>query len=799
MPDTTAFPMAGPAPVPEAPAPPPRDDAPTLDLAIEGMHCAACVGRVERALVGVEGVEAAAVNLASERARVHLTDAAVETQVLSAAVAAAGYRLVSASAGPQPAADAQAAEEAAEARRADERRRLLTDALLALVLGWGIFIAVQINHAAGLGWDADVLFLALFCVATPVFLWSGRRILRGAANVVRHGSADMDVLIAVGTTAAMAYSVAATFAPGPFDRAGLDRAVFYETALAIVGFVSLGRYLESRAKGRASAAVRRLLGLRPQTARLLRDGEDGEPVEVPVDQVRPGDVMLVRPGDRIPVDGVVLDGAGAVDESMLTGESMPVDKAAGDRVFGATINGDGALRVRATQVGADTVLARIIDLVESAQASKAPVQALADRVAAIFVPIVLVIAALAFLLWLAVGPPPALTFATLNAVAVLVVACPCALGLATPTAVMAGSGRAAELGVLFRSAEAIERLAAVDTVVFDKTGTLTRGEPALQDVALLPGHDRGDVLAAAAAVERDSEHPIARAIVDAARDAGLAHATARDFRATPGGGASAVVDGATVTVGAARLLREQGVAIGDEALGHAARFADGGATPVYVAIGTQVAAVVAVADTIKPTAPGALRDLRAAGRRTILLSGDDRRAAEAAGAALGVHEVIAEVQPDEKAGVVRRLQDEGRVVAMVGDGVNDAPALAQADVGVAMGGGTGVAIEAAAVALMHDDPRGVTQALAVGRATFRTIRQNLVWAFAYNLLLIPVAAGLFYPVFEALGPVPGGLRWLFGEQGFFEPIVAGFAMMLSSLSVMANSLRLQRLRLDGGR
>jgi heavy metal translocating P-type ATPase len=778
----------------ELAAPPPRDDAPTLDLAIEGMHCAACVGRVERALAGVAGVEAVAVNLASERARIHLTAPDIETQALSAAVAAAGYRVVSASAGAQPAANA----EAAEARRDDERRRLRTDALLALALGWGIFVAMQVNHAAGLGWDADALFLALFCIATPVFLWSGRRILRGAANVVRHGGADMDVLIAVGATAAMAYSIAATFAPGPFDRAGLDRAVFYETALVIIGFVSLGRYLESRAKGRASAAVRRLLGLRPGTAHLLRDGHDAAPVEVPVDQVRPGDVMLVRPGDQIPVDGVVLAGGGAVDESMLTGESMPVDKAAGARVFGATINGAGALRVRATEVGADTVLARIIALVESAQASKAPVQALADRVAGVFVPIVLVIAALAFLLWLAVGPPPALTFATLNAVAVLVVACPCALGLATPTAVMAGSGRAAELGVLFRSAEAIERLAAVDTVVFDKTGTLTRGEPALADFALMPGHDRDDVLAAAAAVERDSEHPIARAIVDAAREAGLRLSPARDFRATPGGGARAVVGGATVTVGAARLLRDHGVAIDAVALEQARGFAEGGATPVYVAIGTQVAAVLAVADTIKPGAAGALRDLQAAGRRTILLSGDDRRAAEAVGAALGVGEVIAEVQPDEKAGVVRRLQDEGCVVAMVGDGVNDAPALAQADVGVAMGGGTGVAIEAAAVTLMHDDPRGVPQALAVGRATLRTIRQNLAWAFAYNLLLIPVAAGLFYPVFELLGPVPGGLRWLFGEQGFFEPIVAGFAMMLSSLSVMTNSLRLQRLRIGGG-
>ncbi len=798
MPDTTPFPMAAAPLAPPAPPAPRSDDGPSLDLDIEGMHCAACVGRVERALTAVDGVQAAAVNLATERARVYLAAPDVApgalSDALSGAVAAAGYRVVSTSAEPRSPAAAVAADD----RRDHERRRLLIDALLALALGWAVFAAMQVNRAAGLDWDPDVLFLVLFCVATPVFCWSGRRILRAAANVVRHGSADMDVLIAVGTTAAMAYSIAATFAPGPFDRAGLDRAVFYETALVIVGFVSLGRYLESRAKGRASAAIRRLLDLRPQTAHLLRDGDDAEPVDVPVDQVRAGDLMLVRPGDQIPVDGVVLAGAGAVDESMLTGESMPVDKAAGAQVFGATINGAGALRVRATQVGADTVLARIIALVESAQASKAPVQALADRVAGVFVPVVLVIAAAAFLLWLAVGPPPALTFATLNAVAVLVVACPCALGLATPTAVMAGSGRAAELGVLFRSAEAIERLAAVDTVIFDKTGTLTRGTPALRDVGLLPGHDRDDVLAAAAAVERDSEHPLARAIVDAARDAGLRLAPTSDFRATPGGGATAVVDGATVTVGAARLLRDGGVPIGDDALAHARRFADGGATPVYVAMGPRVAAVLAVADTIKPSAPAALRDLRAAGRRTILLSGDDRRAAQAVGAALGIDEVIAEVLPHEKAEVVRRLQVEGHVVAMVGDGVNDAPALAQADVGVAMGAGAGVAIEAAAVTLMRDDPRGVAQAFAVGRATLRTVRQNLAWAFAYNLLLIPVAAGLFYPVFDALGPVPGGLRWLFGEQGFFEPIVAGFAMMLSSLSVMANSLRLQRLRIGVG-
>ena len=758
------------------------------------MHCAACVGRVERALTGVAGVEAAAVNLATERARVYLAAPDVAPGALSDAVAAAGYRVVSTSAEPQSPAAAVAVEE----RRDHERRRLLADALLALALGWAVFFAMQVNRAAGLDWDPDVLFLVLFCVATPVYCWSGRRILRAAANVVRHGATDMDVLIAVGTTAAMAYSVAATFAPGPFDRAGLDRAVFYETALVIVGFVSLGRYLESRAKGRASAAIRRLLDLRPQTAHLLRDGEDAEPVDVPVDQVRAGDVMLVRPGDQIPVDGVVLAGTGAVDESMLTGESMPVDKAARraglrrddqrrrraprprhpgrrrhrarphhrPRRVGPGLQGPRAGPRRPRRRG---VRAR------RAGHRRARLPALAGRRAA---------------------ARPHLRDAQRRRGARR------RLPLrARPRHPHRRHGRQrarrrAGRALPLRRGDRAPRRRRYGHLRQDRHAHPR--QPALRDVALLPGHDRDDVLAAAAAVERDSEHPLARAVVDAARDAGLRLPAARDFLAIPGQGARAVVGGTTVAVGAARLMEAGAVPIGDDALAHARRFADGGATPVYVAIGPRVAAVLAVADTIKPSAPAALRDLRAAGRRTILLSGDDRRAAQAVGAALGIDEVIAEVLPHEKAEVVRRLQAEGHVVAMVGDGVNDAPALAQADVGIAMGGGAGVAIEAAAVTLMRDDLRGVAQAFAVGRATLRTVRQNLAWAFAYNLLLIPVAAGLFYPVFDALGPVPGGLRWLFGEQGFFEPIVAGFAMMLSSLSVMANSLRLQRLRIDVG-
>ncbi|PZC49880.1 MAG: Cu+-exporting ATPase [Chloroflexi bacterium] len=758
-----------------------------VTLALAGMHCASCVAKVEGALTRLDGVESATVNLATERATVRFVSGAVSPQKLAVAVAAVGYEVILSD--TDTALDAGEAE---ERRKAAERRSLLIDAAAALALGWAAFIALQINRWADLNFDKDALFLTLFVVAMPVFAFSGRRIIRAALTVVRHGGADMNVLIALGTSAAMTYSIVATFAPGPFRDASLERETFYETALIIIGFVSLGRYLEARAKGRTSAAIRRLLDLRPKTARVLRDGEE---VELLVSELAVGDVMRVLPGEQIPVDGTLVDGRTTVDESMLTGESMPVDKAPGEPVFGATINGGGSLRIRATQVGADTVLARIIALVESAQASKAPVQALADRIASVFVPAVLLIATASFGLWFALGPSPSLTLATLNAIAVLVIACPCALGLATPTAIMAGSGRAAELGVLFRSAESIERLAAVDTVIFDKTGTLTRGAPALTDVALLSGQTRDAVLTAAAAVERDSEHPLARAVTDAARAAALRLPQAGGFQAVVGQGAHATVDGALVQVGNARLMATAGIDLAGAAP-HVERFASQGATPVYVAVDGEVVAVLALADTIKPAAAEAVRRLQDAGLRTVLLSGDDHRAARAVGATLGLDEAIAEVQPHEKAAVVSGLQAQGHVVAMVGDGINDAPALAQADVGIAMGGGTDVAIEAAGVTLMRDDPRGVAQALTVSRATLRTIHQNLIWAFGYNLLLIPVAAGLFYQVFQVIGPVPGGLEWLFGDRGFLEPIVAGFAMTLSSLSVMANSLRLQRLRVD---
>ncbi|MEE9277340.1 MAG: heavy metal translocating P-type ATPase, partial [Dehalococcoidia bacterium] len=714
-------------------------------LPIEGMHCASCVGRVERALVKVPGVTGAAVNLASECATVRFVPGVTERMALAGAVEGAGYSIRAVS---ETAADGEDWEEQEKAR---ERRSLLQNALIALTLGWAIFLTTQINRWADLNWDEDILFISLFVVTSPVFFYSGRRIFRAAIIVARHGSADMNTLITIGVTSAYAYSVVATFGGSIFEQAGLTRDTFYETALIIIGFILLGRYLEARAKGRTSAAIKRLLKLRPKTAHVIRDGEERE---VPAEALVVGDEVVVRPGEQFPVDGVVIAGRSSADESMLTGESLPVDKNVDDRVFGATINGTGLIHFRATQVGSGTVLAQIITLVESAQGSKAPVQRLADRIAGIFVPVVISIALGAFVLWTFVGPDPALTIAVLNAVAILVVACPCALGLATPTAVMVGTGKGAEHGLLFRNAESLERAHRVDTVILDKTGTLTVGRPTVTDVVPLDSWSPDGLLQLAASLERGSEHALAQAIVEGAESAGLATLETADFNALPGRGARAVVQGRSVVIGNARLMRENGYAL-DTADGRAAELAAAGKTPMFIAVDGTVAGLIAVADTLKPSSHLAIEELRAMGVRTVLLTGDNRATAEAVGAAVGVDEVIAEVLPANKAAVVQRLQAEGHTVAMVGDGINDAPALAQSDIGIAMGGGTDVAIEAAGITLMRDDPRGVAQAIRLSRATLRTIHQNLIWAFGYNILLIPIAAGVFYPLFQAVGPVPG--------------------------------------------
>ncbi len=771
--------LPSPAPVPEPSPKQPSGSSEHVILPIEGMFCAACVLRIEKVVGRVDGVQAVSVNLASERASIDFDPATANEADLVAAVERAGYDVR----------ELNIDDSEEEALKVAERRSLLRSASIALVVGWGTVLATQINTWADLNWDRDALFISLLVVSSPLLVFSGRGIFRAAWRVGRHGSSDMNTLIALGVIAAYGYSLAATVAPGAFEDAGLKREIFYQTALIIVGAVMLGRYFEARAKGKTSLAIRRLLDLRPRLARVERDGEE---IELPAEQLVVGDLIAVRPGEQIPVDGVVIEGQSGVDESMLTGESLPVDKAPEDQLFGATLNGSGLLRMRATQVGAETVLARIISLVESAQGSKAPVQRLADRVASIFVPVVLIITLATFVLWWAVGPDPALTFAILNAVAILVVACPCALGLATPTAVMVGSGKGAEHGVLFRSAEALERAHAVTAVVYDKTGTLTAGRPAVTEVVTFGGNSRDDLLRLATSVERGSEHALASAVVAAAAEIEVAEAT--DFEAVAGKGARAQVEGCEVLVGNVRLLDEAGIAT-SAAADSLADFAKAGQTPILVAVDGALAGMIAVADTLKPSAPLAVQALRREGLRTILLTGDTDATARAIAAEVGIDEVLSEVLPEDKAATIARLQAEGEVVAMVGDGINDAPALAMADLGIAMGGGTDVAIETADVTLMRDDPRGALQAIQVGRSTMRIIRQNLVWAFGYNILLIPIAAGLFYPIFQEIGPVPGGLGWLFGEVGFFEPIVAAFAMTMSSLSVMANSLRLNRLKL----
>jgi len=620
------------------------------------------------------------------------------------------------------------------------------------------------------GWLSSP-FLQLL-LATPVQFWAGLRFYRGAWAAVQHRTADMNTLIALGTSAAYAYSVVATFLPHAFTRAGLAPEVYYETAAIIVTLILLGRFLEARAKGRASEAIRRLMALAPQTARVVRNGEE---VEIPAEEVQVGDIVVVRPGERIPVDGVVLEGYSAVDESMVTGESVPVDKGPGDLVIGGTLNRMGAFRFRATRVGKDTTLSQIIRLVEEAQTRKAPVQRLADRISAVFVPAVIIVATLTFLVWWIWGPQPSVTFALANFIAVLIIACPCALGLATPTAILVGTGKGAELGVLIKGGEALEAAGRVQVVILDKTGTLTRGRPTLTDAHPVNGFSEVDLLRWAGSAERGSEHPIGQAVVEAARARGIALADLQAFEAVPGGGIVARVEGRSVIVGTLRLLRERGVPP-NGLLEVVDRLSQEGRTPMAVAVDGIAAGVLAVADTLKPHAREVIEELRRMGLQVAILTGDTRRTAEAIARQLGVDRVLSEILPHQKVEEVRRLQSEGYRVAFVGDGINDAPALAQADLGIAIGAGTDVAMEAADIVLVGDDLWGIVRAIRLSRATLRTIRQNLFWAFAYNVALIPVAAGALYPFFGVL----------------LNPVFAAAAMALSSVTVVSNSLRLRR-------
>lgn len=753
-------------------------DVPTVkaDIPVTGMTCANCARTIERTLSRLDGVVSASVNLASERASVEYLPGAVSLVAIQQAIRDAGYGVVQAAEG-ESAEDVERAAREAEVR--DQSRKFWVGAafslpLFLLSMGRDLGLVGMWAHQPWVSW----LMLAL---ATPVQFYVGWDYYVGGFKSLRAGSANMDVLVAMGSSVAYLYSVAVLLSPEAGEH------VYFETSALIITLIKLGKLLEARAKGRTSEAIKKLMGLRPKTAQVVRDGQE---TVVPVAEVVPGDVVVIRPGERVPVDGVVLWGRSAVDESMITGESVPVDKKPGDEIVGGTINKQGLLRFEATRVGAQTLLAQIIRLVEEAQGSKAPIQRLADRVSGVFVPVVILVALVTFLGWLLLGQV-GFTQSMVYMVAVLVIACPCALGLATPTAIMVGTGRGAEAGILFRSSEALERAHRLGTVVLDKTGTITEGQPALTDV--IPGAGDGvqlsppdELLRLAASAEQGSEHPIGASIVRAAKERGLQLSEPEEFQAVAGQGVVAKVAGRRVLVGTSGLLESHGVPWGS--LKAVLHDLEGMAkTAMLVAVDGTAQGVVAVADTVKAGSTEAVRQMQALGIDVLMITGDNRRTAEAIGREVGISQILAQVQPGEKAAQMRTLQasasqrragSEGYLVGMVGDGINDAPALAQADVGIAIGTGTDVAMAAADVTLMSGDLRGVARAIALSRATMRTIKQNLFWAFFYNVILIPLAAGVFYPWL--------GLR--------LHPVLAAGAMAFSSVFVVSNSLRLRRAR-----
>ncbi len=752
-----------------------------MELPIQGMTCADCALAIERALARLDGVVSAAVNpcgpspraetggagMATERAVVEYVPTLTGRAQMVRAVEDAGYHVIETSL-EEPTRDVEL-----EARGRDirtQRRKLLWSVPLSLAV-----MLLSMLPDLGLLPDFGLRRLLLLALATPVQFIIGWQFYRGAYKALRNRTANMDVLIALGSSAAYLYSLATTFlVQGP---------AYFDSAATIITLIVLGKYLEARAKGQTSEAIRKLMNLAPRTARVVRGGAE---VDIPVEEVVPGDVVVVRPGEKVPVDGMVREGHSTVDESMITGESLPVLKAPGDRVIGATVNRQGLLRFVATKVGKDTVLAQIIRLVQEAQGSKAPIQRLADRVAAVFVPAVISLAVLVFVAWMLVlpavlgpgapvfGMPLGFTRSLLNTIAVLVIACPCALGLATPTAIMVGTGKGAEMGILIKSGGSLERAGQVSAVVLDKTGTLTRGQPAVTDLVLVAGGDEGNLLRWAADAERGSEHPLGEAIIRLAEERGLPARAPEEFQAAIGQGLTARVDGRRVLVGSPALLEAEGIALGD--LEHRLQGLRGqGKTAVAVALDGALLGAIGIADTLKPTSHGAVAEMKRLGLQVIMLTGDNRQTATAIAAQAGIDRVLAQVLPEDKASQVRALQAEGHVVAMVGDGINDAPALAQADVGIAIGTGTDIAIDAGDITLMAGDLHGVAGAIALSKGTLRTIRQNLFWAFFYNVIGIPVAA-----------------------LGFLSPMVAAGAMAFSSVFVVSNSLRLRGFRLHRG-
>ncbi|MDD9922718.1 MAG: heavy metal translocating P-type ATPase [Boseongicola sp.] len=740
-----------------------------VKLSIESMSCASCVGRVDKALADVPGVLSVTVNLAAETAVVEYLEGTVAVSDLMAATAAIGY--------PSEVADTVASQSRVE-RKAEEADKLRSDVLFAalmalpvFVLEMGAHLVPAFHHLIANTIGTQTSWVIQFLLATIVLFGPGRSFFTKGIPALLKGAPDMNSLVAVGTGAAWIYSVVATFIPQLLPEG--VRAVYFEAAAVIVVLILIGRWLEARAKGRTGAAIQALLGLQVRTARVLK-GE--QTIEVSVDALGVGDTILVRPGERIPVDGEVIDGTSNVDESMITGEPIPVAKTAGTTVTGGTVNGTGSLTFQASRVGSDTTLAQIIRMVEDAQGAKLPIQGLVDRVTLWFVPAVMVLAALTVVVWLIVGPDPALTFALVAGVSVLIIACPCAMGLATPTSIMVGTGRAAEMGVLFRKGDALQELSNVDVIAVDKTGTVTEGKPTLTDVIVAGSFDRNTVLGLVAAVEEQSEHPIAEAIVRGARSEGVEIMSASGFRSVTGYGVAAMVDGREVLVGADRYMIHENIDI--SALVEMERdLASRGRTALYAAVDGKLAAVIAVADPVKTASRAAISGLHDRGFLVAMITGDKQETAEAIARETGIDHVIAGVLPDGKVAALDDLRAGDRKIAFVGDGINDAPALAHADVGIAIGTGTDVAIESADVVLMSGDLRGVVNAVEVSKRTMSNIRQNLVWAFGYNVALIPVAAGVLYPAFGLL----------------LSPVFAAGAMALSSVSVLTNALRLRRI------
>ncbi|MBI4849768.1 MAG: copper-translocating P-type ATPase [Nitrospirae bacterium] len=755
-----------------------------ITLPIKGMTCAACVARVQNALSSLNGVLSASVNFATEKATIEYVPAQAGIREFKKVIRDAGYDIIEIEKGEDV-----VEKEKQEREKAYKKLRLkfiagavLTVPLLLLMFSQMASIPI-INRL-----PMHINFFIQFIIATPIQFWVGWQFYTGAFAAARHRTTNMNTLIAVGTSAAYIYSVTATFFPSVFEIKGYAAEAYFDTSAAIIVLILLGRLLEARAKGHTSEAIKKLMGLQARTARIIRDG--GE-TDIPIEEVETGDIILVRPGEKVPVDGIIKEGYSSVDESMISGESIPVEKRSGDRIIGATINKTGSFKFEATNVGRDSMLSQIINMVQEAQGSKPPIARLADKIASVFVPAVMAIATVTFIIWYLFGPEPSFTYALLNFIAVLIIACPCALGLATPTSIMVGTGKGAENGILIRGGEALETAHKINAIVFDKTGTLTKGKPEVTDVIavssqqsatplnppLARGVSENDILMLAASAEKNSEHPLGESIVNKAKEKALELKDPEDFQAVPGHGIKAKIGGRNILLGNANFMEDEGINTGGLA-DKAEQLSCEGKTPMYVAADGFAAGIIAVADTLKENSVDAIKSLHNLGIEVVMITGDNKKTAEAIARQAGIDRVFAEVLPEDKAKNVKQLQDEGKVVAMVGDGINDAPALAQADVGIAIGTGTDVAMEASDITLIGGDLMGVGTSISLSRATIKNIKQNLFWAFAYNTVLIPVAAGALFPFFGIL----------------LNPIFAAAAMGMSSVTVVTNALRLRKFR-----